>query len=260
MKLFIKNTILAAGLVAAATSCNKDLKDDVSTTNDKLDGIQAAIDNDSEAFDAVTGNKLDLTVDGFYTSNQEAFEKTFEFSKAFASDMTLEETFVVKEDEPINGTDENFTYTERNFSITVNTKNPYQSSEAGATNSSVEFEFTVFTDVVGISETKFEDWLAGGDVKVGEVDLDDADFNLNDYDSNGINVWSINRDINAAGETSYGLKITDFVYEPETRKISFSIETINLDDLDANSDETLDITGTFSGKIARIEDSAYRTK
>ena len=259
MKLFIKNTILAAGIVAATTSCNKDLKDDVTTTNNKLDAIQSSLDSQSDSYDAVTGNKLNLTVDGFYTSNKEAFEKTFEFSKAFASEMTVEETFVVKEDENIDGADENFTYTERSFSISVNAKDPNQSSEASSTNSSVDFEFAVFTDVDGISETKFEDW-AGGDIKVGEADLDEASFDLKDYDSNGVNVWSNYINLYQAGETSYGLKIKDFEYNPETRVISFSIETDNISNLDDNSNQTLDITGTFSGKIERIEDSAYRTK
>lgn len=102
--------------------------------------------------------------------------------------------------------------------------------------------------------------LAGGDIKVGEPTLDRAQFDLQEYNSDGVNVWSKNVTLNEAGETSYGLKITDFTYNTETRAISFSIETDNVSDLDNFPRQTLDITGTFSGKIARIEDSAYRTK
>ncbi len=149
--------------------------------------------------------------------------------------MTVEETFFVEEDVNINGKDENFTFTERSFSISVNAKDPNQSSEGGSTNSSVDFEFSVFTDVEGISEPKFENWLAGGDIKVGEADLDEARFDLKDYDSNGVNVWSKSTTIYQAGATSYGLKITDFKYNPETRVISFSVETDNISDLEYNS-------------------------
>ena len=267
MKLFIKNAILAAGLAAAMTSCNKDLKDDVTTTNDKLDAIQSSLDANENAYDFADGNALTLTASGYNKSNNEKFEKSFALDVARKSQNTMSVDHEVYENVYINSSTDNadFSFDTEEFQVYLYA-NKGDDNEQSAVNSYFTITISRVVNLEGISESDFKEWkenTTGVELSVGEAMVVDAELNLYELNEDGVNIWNSGyKSFDQAYEFSYGLEIDGFEYNAETRAISFKFDTENAVDFDEVFEDpgTFEISGEYAGNIYYIEDVALRTK
>tara|TARA_B100000809_G_C15000448_1_gene481370 strand:+ start:179 stop:967 length:789 start_codon:yes stop_codon:yes gene_type:complete len=255
-----KNTLLAAGLVTAMSSCNKDLKDEVATTKENTQTTADYLNQEAanESYGFSNSGTATAVLEGFNNSDDKAFdEKTITLNVTAESENTISEG--ISESSyysEITGVDVDYTYTTQYFSVEILSDNG--TSNAGEANqSSITVELTRVISVDGISDSQFEETHDD----VNSIQLVDGSY---DFTDNGdFEKWSASGSISSPVDTdnnetldSYGFTVDNFDYNEDTHKISFVVESTN--ESDADKDLTLKIT--VDSEILATYDSAQRVK
>jgi hypothetical protein len=106
---FSKNALLAAGLVAAMSSCNKDMKDEISTTKSNVESNQAALAAQNDASEAEIAKQDSLrAVD--LANAQAAEDAQIVKEEAAAAEEAAEEAAAAAEEEAYIAANSGYTY------------------------------------------------------------------------------------------------------------------------------------------------------
>lgn len=230
--------LLATGIVVLS-SCNKDMQDNVTTTNDNVAAIQSSLDNQTDSYDITSsGSTATVTVEAYnQTDNEKEDPRTMVFKTVKKSVNTITET--KGEGEWDN---EDYTFVRQDFVVRLYSNNGNSSAKEDE-QGYVTFNISRYVNVDGISESDFEDEL--GYEEPNKAFITSLSYNFKDYSDN-FDKWSANGTISTAGKDSYGVEIDNFEYNlNENNKISFTVETKN-DDAD---DYDMELTGDVSSKI-----------
>jgi hypothetical protein len=291
---FSKNALLAAGLVVAMSSCNKDMKDEISTTKGNVESNQAALAAQNEASEAEIAKQdslraLDIATD-LADDEAEAAEEAADLAANAGYTYSNDGVATVKA-EGFDTNGERYS-TQLTLGVTNKAGNTYQVEERSYDgeyydydeNEWVDLEYTYTEETWTVtlwsnegSSARDLDFQSNVSVTISrnsnlqgstESELDDANRNLYlneariDYGSYNLKEddgFYYNRaqgSINQSGcSTCYGYELgSDFNYVESSKAITFDLYSVN------ETGNSIELEIEVSSTILRENVDSYRIK
>ncbi len=247
---YLKSTGFLIFGIVCLSACNKKVSDEISTTNENVENLQSSINGLTHAYDVREGSSGSLSITGWNQTRDEKYSsKQFDLNYALASTNTVEEDIRQMESVNINGDIYDFSYVTQSFNISLYSNSALTSEEQN-TLSTIEITLYRYINLNGITASQFETWSGE---EVDKIYLSNFEYDLKQR-SNDFDLFLADGVLNASGTNSYGMSISDFTYDSNSRDISFNLETKNEDE--DNYDAELEVS--VSTKIYTNIINSYR--